>query len=64
MTTHVNAPKQMLFVAVLAGSLLSGCQSTPSNDLTSGTVYQTSTGTSGDRNSDRQEAARVRTSLA
>ncbi|MGP4715544.1 type IV pilus biogenesis/stability protein PilW [Psychrobacter sp. T6-6] len=68
MTTHVNVsknvPKQMLFVAVLAGSLLSGCQSTPSNDLTGGTVYQTSTGASGDRDSDQQEAARVRTSLA
>lgn len=68
MTTHVNVSKnvskQMLPVAVLAGLLLSGCQSTPSNDLTGGTAYQTSTRASGDPNSDQQEVARVRTSLA
>ena len=44
--------------------MLSGCQSTPNNDLSGIAPYQTSTRPSGDRNLDQQEIARVRTSLA
>ncbi len=63
-TNRVTAPKCALLAAVLALSLLSGCQSTPNNDLSGIAPYQTSTRPSGDRNLDQQEIARVRTSLA
>ncbi len=63
-TNRVTAPKCALLAAVLALSLLSGCQSTPNNDLSGIAPYQTSTRSSGDRNLDQQEIARVRTSLA
>jgi type IV pilus assembly protein PilF len=63
-TNRVTAPKCALLAAALALSLLSGCQSTPNNDLSGIAPYQTSTRSSGDRNLDQQEIARVRTSLA
>ena len=63
-TNRVTAPKCALLAAALALSLLSGCQSTPNNDLSGIAPYQTSTRPSGDRNLDQQEIARVRTSLA
>ncbi|BBI68813.1 type IV pilus biogenesis/stability protein PilW [Psychrobacter sp. KH172YL61] len=63
-TNRVTAPKCALLAAALALSLLSGCQSTPNNDLSGIAPYQTSTKPSGDRNLDQQEIARVRTSLA
>ena len=56
--------KPVILVAAIAGLLMSGCQTTTSNDLTSSTPYQTSTRPSDDRNLDQQEIARVRTSLA
>jgi len=43
---------------------MAGCQSTPTNDLTGSTSYQTSTRPNDNRNLDKQEIARVRTSLA
>ncbi|MGO2996677.1 MAG: type IV pilus biogenesis/stability protein PilW [Moraxellaceae bacterium] len=58
------APKPVLLAITLVGALLSGCQSTPNNDLSGIAPYQTSTRPSGDRNLDQQEIARVRTSLA
>lgn len=63
-TNRVTAPKCALLAAALALSLLSGCQSTPNNDLSGIAPYQASTKPSGDRNLDQQEIARVRTSLA
>ena len=63
-TNRVTAPKCVLLAVALAGLLLSGCQSTPNNDLSGIAPYQTSTRPSGDRNLDQQEIARVRTSLA
>lgn len=63
-TNRITAPKCALLAAALAGLLLSGCQSTPNNDLSGIAPYQTSTRPSGNRNLDQQEIARVRTSLA
>lgn len=57
-------PKRMLLASALASLLVSGCQSTTTNDLTGSTPYQTSTRPTSDRNLDQQEIARVRTSLA
>jgi len=44
--------------------LLTGCQSIPADDLTGSTRYQTSTQPSNNQSKDKQEIARVRTSLA
>ncbi|HBD03174.1 MAG TPA: type IV pilus biogenesis/stability protein PilW [Psychrobacter sp.] len=63
-TNRITAPKCALLTAALALLLLSGCQSAPNNDLSGIAPYQTSTRSSGDRNLDQQEIARVRTSLA
>lgn len=51
---------------VLLAVLVTGCQSTANTatDLTGSTRYQTSTEPTGSRSSDKQEIARVRTSLA
>lgn len=58
-THQVATPKLMILATMVAGLLLTGCQSTPAN-----TPYQTSTRTNDNRNLDKQEIARVRTSLA
>ncbi len=58
-TPQVATPKLMILATMVAGLLLTGCQSTPAN-----TPYQTSTRTNDNRNLDKQEIARVRTSLA
>ncbi len=58
-TPQVTTPKLMILATMVAGLLLTGCQSTPAN-----TPYQTSTRTNDNRNLDKQEIARVRTSLA
>ncbi|MBH0005671.1 type IV pilus biogenesis/stability protein PilW [Psychrobacter sp. SWN149] len=63
-TDRAMMSKQVILVATISGLLMSGCQTTTSNDLTSSTPYQTSTRPSDDRNLDQQEIARVRTSLA
>ena len=59
----VTVPKCTVFAAVLAGLLLSGCQSTPTSELDS-LSYQTSARSGNNYNLDKQEIARVRTSLA
>ena len=63
-TNQISMSKHMMLAAVLAGLLLTGCQTTPSNGLTSSTVYQGSARSSDNRKSDQKEVARVRTSLA
>lgn len=60
----LSRPKIIVIVSAVATLLLTGCQSTPNNNLTGGTRYQTNTQPSDDRNVDKQEVARVRTSLA
>ena len=57
-------PKRAVLSAVFGILVLSGCQTTPNNDLLGNSPYQTSTRASNDRNLDQQEIARVRTSLA
>lgn len=57
-------PKRAVLSAVFGVLVLSGCQTTPTNDLLGNSPYQTSTRASNDRNLDQQEIARVRTSLA
>ena len=57
-------PKRAVLSAVFGVLVLSGCQTTPANDLLGNSPYQTSTRASNDRNLDQQEIARVRTSLA
>lgn len=59
-------PKRIVLASALAALLLSGCQSTTTNELTGSTPYQTQTSTrpADNRNLDQQEIARVRTSLA
>lgn len=59
-------PKCMMLASALSALLLSGCQSTTTNELTGSTPYQTQTSTrpTDNRNLDQQEIARVRTSLA
>ena len=57
-------PKRAVLSAVCGVLVLSGCQTTPTNDLLGNSPYQTSTRASNDRNLDQQEIARVRTSLA
>ena len=56
--------KRLLLGMAMVGLFLTGCQSTPTDDLLGDTSYQTSTRPSNDRNLDQQEIARVRTSLA
>ncbi len=56
--------KNRLIASAIATLLLAGCQSTPTDGLTGSTRYQTSTQPSDIRNLDKQEIARVRTSLA
>ncbi|PAT64215.1 type IV pilus biogenesis/stability protein PilW [Psychrobacter sp. JB193] len=63
-TVQRALPKRMVLATTLAGLLMAGCQSTPTNDLTGSTSYQTSTRPNDNRNLDKQEIARVRTSLA
>ncbi|SLJ83954.1 type IV pilus assembly protein PilF [Psychrobacter sp. DAB_AL43B] len=59
-----SSSQRVLLAGALSALLLSGCQSTPTNDLLNGTPYQTSTRPNDDRNLDQQEIARVRTTLA
>lgn len=59
-----NSARCILLAGSLSALMLSGCQSTPNNDLLNGTPYQTSTRPNDNRNLDQQEIARVRTSLA
>lgn len=56
--------KRLLLGMAMVGLFLTGCQSTPTDDLLGDIPYQTSTRPSNDRNLDQQEIARVRTSLA
>lgn len=56
--------KYILLASALSVLLLSGCQSTPTNDLLGSAPYQGSTRPNDNRNLDQQEIARVRTSLA
>jgi len=63
-TARTALPKCAVLSAVFGVLVLSGCQSTPTNDLLVNSPYQTSTRASNDRNLDQQEIARVRTSLA
>lgn len=62
--TQTALPKRAVLSAVFGVLVLSGCQTTPANDLLGNSPYQTSTRASNDRNLDQQEIARVRTSLA
>lgn len=61
---QTTLPKRVVLSAVFGVLVLSGCQTTPTNDLLGNSPYQTSTRASNDRNLDQQEIARVRTSLA
>ena len=62
---QIACTKRLMFTsALMALLMLTGCQNTPTNDLTGGTSYQTSTQPSNNRNLDKQKVARVRTSLA
>ncbi|WP_262880675.1 type IV pilus biogenesis/stability protein PilW [Psychrobacter sp. ANT_WB68] len=63
-TANKRGSKAILLVSALSALLLSGCQSTTTTDLMGGTPYQTSTRPTDNRNLDKQEIARVRTSLA
>ena len=63
-TVQTALSKRMVLATTLAGLLVAGCQSTPTSDLTGSTSYQTSTRPNDNRNLDKQEIARVRTSLA
>ncbi|MGM8885612.1 type IV pilus biogenesis/stability protein PilW [Psychrobacter sp. 1U2] len=56
--------KGRVAMASLSALLLAGCQSTTSPDLSGSTRYQDSAPTSNNKNLDKQEIARVRTSLA
>ncbi|AMN67106.1 pilus assembly protein [Psychrobacter sp. P11G5] len=62
--TALSRPKCLLVASAVITLLLAGCQSTPTNGLSGSTRYQTSTQPSDNRNLDKQEIARVRTSLA
>ncbi|WP_227677769.1 type IV pilus biogenesis/stability protein PilW [Psychrobacter frigidicola] len=53
-----------LLATALVAVLLTGCQSSPTNDLLGGTGYQASTKPNNGRNTNKEEVARVRTSLA
>lgn len=61
---HIISPKCIVIASTLSALLLTGCQSSPTTELTGGTLYETSTQPSKKRNIDKQEVARVRTSLA
>lgn len=65
-TVHkqVGPSRCLLLVSALIAALLAGCQTTPTTDLMGDTRYQTSTKPNNDYNLDKQEIARVRTSLA
>jgi len=62
--TALGRPKCLLVASAIIALLLAGCQSTPTDGLNGSTRYQTSTQPSDNRNLDKQEIARVRTSLA
>lgn len=61
---QVTRSKLSIVVGTVATLLLTGCQSTSNNNLLGSTPYQTSTQPTSDRNIDKKEVARVRTSLA
>ena len=63
-TVQAALSKRMILATTLAGLLLAGCQSTSTNDFSGSNAYQTSTRTNDNRTLDKQEIARVRTSLA
>ncbi|WP_227686618.1 type IV pilus biogenesis/stability protein PilW [Psychrobacter fozii] len=63
-TSQMAMSKHMMLATAFAGVLLTGCQSTSTNELINNTAYQTSTRSSDNSKSDQQEVARVRTSLA
>ena len=54
---------RLIIVSGLVALLLTGCQSTTTTDLSGSTRYQ-GTSTSNNKTTDKQEVARVRTSLA
>lgn len=61
---QIGRSKRIMLASVLLPLLLTGCQNTPTNDLTGGISYQTLTQPSNNRNLDTQKIARIRTSLA
>lgn len=61
---QTGCSKRIVLGSALIALLLAGCQSTQTNDLTGGTRYQTTTQPSSNQSKDKQEIARVRTSLA
>jgi type IV pilus assembly protein PilF len=61
---QTGRPKRIVLGSALMALLLTGCQSIPADDLTGSTRYQTSTQPSNNQSKDKQEIARVRTSLA
>ena len=56
--------KCVVTVTVLITMLVTGCQTVPDNELLGSAGYQTSAQSKGKRHIDKQEVARVRTSLA
>ncbi|MEN6670853.1 type IV pilus biogenesis/stability protein PilW [Psychrobacter sp. B38] len=64
LTIKATMPKYMALATMLAGLLLVGCQSAPVSEFADSNPYQTSTRPNDTRNLDKQEIARVRTSLA
>ena len=56
--------KCVVTVTVLITMLITGCQTVPDNELLGSAGYQTSAQSKGKRHIDKQEVARVRTSLA
>lgn len=63
-TSQMATSKHVMLATAFAVVLLTGCQSTSTNDLLGSSPYQSSTRPNNDRNLDQQEIARVRTSLA
>ena len=61
---QISKPKHAVLASALLALSLTGCQSTPTTNPDGSTRYQTSTQPSDNRNLDKQEIARVRTSLA
>ena len=56
--------KRIVALMALMTMLLTGCQTVPANDLLGSAGYQTTAQSKGKRQVDKQEVARVRTSLA
>ena len=59
-----SSTKCGITLTALLAILLTGCQTVPANDLLGSASYQTTAQSKGKRQVDKQEVARVRTSLA